>query len=133
MAFALPLTGLVTLAMIAVFFWTGINEARSRQKHQCPPPALDGPEELRRYMRVRGNTMESLLMAYPALWLFAVCWGDLVAAVIGLVYVIGRILYARGYYQDPKKRSLGFGIGFLATAALWLGAFIGLAMQAASL
>ena len=130
MTFAFPLVGLVTLLMIGVFFWMGINEAKSRQKHDSPPPAMTGPDELLRYMRVRGNTEEGLLMFFPALWLFAICWGDTIAAVLGLIYVVGRILYATGYYADAKKRSIGFMIGFLATIVLWVGAIAGLGMQA---
>ena len=81
-------------------------------------------------MRVRGNTMEGLLMFLPAMWLFAVCWGDMAAAVVGILYPVGRILYARGYYQEASKRSTGFTIGLLSTAVLWLGGVIGLGMQA---
>jgi glutathione S-transferase len=130
MTFAFPLVGLVSLLSVAIFFWIGLNEAKNRQKHDCPPPAMTGPDELLRYMRVRGNTMEGLLIFFPALWLFAFSWGDGVAATVGLLYPIGRILYARGYYVAADKRSTGFTIGFLATAILWLGAVAGMGMQA---
>lgn len=130
MPFEFPLVGLVTLLMIGVFFWMSMNEAKNRQKHDSPPPAMTGPDELLRYMRVRGNTEEGMLMFFPALWLFAICWGDTVASVLGLIYVVGRILYATGYYAEAGKRTVGFMIGFLAVVALWLGAFVGLGMQA---
>src|SRR5438132_8316725 len=59
----------------------------------------------------------------PSLWLFAFYINDGIAAGIGLVWVIGRILYVLGYAQAVAKRSRGFAIQALATIALWVGAF----------
>ena len=56
------------------------------------------------------------------LWLFAIYWNDLVAAGLGVVWIVGRILYVRGYVAAAEKRELGFGIQTLATAVLVLGA-----------
>ena len=93
---------------------------------------MQGPDELMRVMRVHGNTMEGLIMFLPALWLFAFLWGDLLAGLIGVIYPIGRLLYAKGYYAEAGKRSTGFTIGFLSTAVLLIGSFIGLVMAAMS-
>jgi len=73
--------------------------------------------------RAQMNTLEWLPIFLPALWLFAVYLSDSIAAAIGLVWVIGRILYVLGYAQAVAKRSLGFAIQALATIALWVGAF----------
>ena len=73
-------------------------------------------------MRVQSNTLEWLPIFLPSLWLFALYWNELVAAALGLVWIIGRLLYATGYMADPAKRSTGFFIQFLATAVLLLGA-----------
>jgi uncharacterized membrane protein YecN with MAPEG domain len=43
-------------------------------------------------------------------------------AAIGVVWIVGRILYALGYVADPSKREIGFVIQFLATIVLLLGA-----------
>ena len=50
------------------------------------------------------------------------------AAGLGVLFIIARILYARGYLADPGKRSLGFGLGFLATLVLLLGSVYGTLM-----
>jgi hypothetical protein len=47
--------------------------------------------------------------------------GDAITAALGLVWSIGRIVYARAYFGDPAKRSLGFGLTALPALGL-LGA-----------
>ena len=44
----------------------------------------------------------------------------MVAAGLGLVWIIGRIMYMIAYVADPKTRSLGFVIQMLATLCLIL-------------
>ena len=56
------------------------------------------------------------------MWLFALYWNDAVAAAIGVVWIVGRIVYARAYMADPAKRGPGFGIQALATFVLLFGA-----------
>ncbi len=58
----------------------------------------------------------------PSLWLFAIYVSDPVAAAIGLVWIVGRILYWNGYSQAAEKRNMGFAVQFMAAAALWAGA-----------
>jgi glutathione S-transferase len=93
---------------------------------------MDGPDDFLRVLRVHGNTAEGLLLFLPSLWLFALTIGDMWAALVGVFFPIGRVVYARGYYAEALKRSTGFTIGILSIAVLWLGSAIGLAMQAAA-
>ncbi len=63
----------------------------------------------------------------PSLWLFYVFWtpqdpAGMIAAALGAVWIVGRILYALGYVKDPGKRELGFLIQTLAAAVLLFGA-----------
>jgi glutathione S-transferase len=68
------------------------------------------------------NTLEWLPIFLPSLWLFAIYISDPIAAVLGLVWIAGRILYMTGYSEAANKRRRGFGIQSLAGIALWLGA-----------
>ena len=76
-------------------------------------------------MRVYENTREMLMLYLPALWIFALTISDMWAAIIGIFFPIGRMVYARGYYQAADKRTTGFQIGFFATILLLIGAVIG--------
>jgi uncharacterized MAPEG superfamily protein len=52
----------------------------------------------------------------------AVYWNALIAAGLGVVWIVGRLLYSAGYMADPAKRGMGFLIQALATVILLLGA-----------
>src|SRR5689334_17491076 len=116
-------TALVTLLAVLVYFYSSILVSRARGKFGVKLPAISGNPDFERVFRAQMNTLEWLPIFLPALWLFAVHLSDSIAAAIGLVWVIGRILYVLGYAQAVAKRSLGFAIQALATIALWVGAF----------
>jgi glutathione S-transferase len=130
--FAYPLTGLVTIITLIVYFWMAFKVGKARGTFNIPAPRMDGPDDFLRVLRVQGNTAENLLIFLPALWLFALTIGDLWAAAIGIFYPIGRVLYARGYYAAALKRSTGFTVGLASSTILLLGALIALALQAAA-
>lgn len=113
---------LVTIAAILVYFWMGLNVGRARGKTGIAAPAMTGDPYLERTVRVQANTLEWLPIFLVGLWLFALYWNDLVAAGLGLVWIVGRILYALGYMREAGKRELGFMIQALAAAVLVFGA-----------
>lgn len=113
---------IVTLLSLLLYFSFGIGVARARQKSGIHAPAMTGDPILERSIRVQENTLEWLPIYLGSLWLFALYWSDLVAAGAGVVWIVGRILYARGYVADPGKRELGFMIQSLACAVLLFGA-----------
>ena len=123
-----PLTALATITTLLVYFFCITQVGRARVKHGIKPPSVDGPEDFQRVNRVHQNMLEQLVFHLPALWLFAAAWGDLWAGILGAVFAIGRILYARGYYEAAEKRGRGFGISTLASVILLLGALIGVVM-----
>jgi len=115
-------TALVTLLSLLAYFWMAMQVGRARGTSGIKAPAMTGDPVLQRAVRVQSNTLEWLPIFLPSLWLFALYWTELVAAALGIVWIIGRLLYATGYMADPAKRSTGFFIQFLATAVLLLGA-----------
>jgi uncharacterized membrane protein YecN with MAPEG domain len=113
---------IVTLVTLLVYAWMIFRIGGARRKSGIDAPAMTGDPVLERHIRVQANTLEWLVLFLPSLWLFALYWSDLVATILGAVWIVGRILYALGYVADPKKRELGFGIQALATAILLFGA-----------
>jgi uncharacterized membrane protein YecN with MAPEG domain len=113
---------LVSLLALLVYFWMGLQVPRARTKCGILAPAMTGDPLLERTIRAHYNTLEWLPIFLVSMWLFAVYWNELVAAAVGGVWVIGRVIYALGYYADAQKRGPGFLIQSLATAVLLFGA-----------
>ena len=115
-------TALVTLLAVLFYFYTSTRVARARYKYGVKLPAISGNEDFERIFRVQMNTLEWLPIFLPSLWLFSVYISDAIAAAIGLVWIIGRIVYAIGYSKEAIKRRPGFLIQAFATIVLWVGA-----------
>src|SRR5437667_11288654 len=115
-------TALVTCLAIAFYFFTSVRVAKAHAIFGVKLPAMTGHPDFERVYRVQMNTLEWMPIFLPSLWLFAVYVGDGIAALVGLVWIAGRILYMLGYEQAAEKRSRGFGIQALACFVLLLGA-----------
>jgi len=113
---------IVTLIALLAYIWMGVRVGGARKKSGIAAPAMTGDPELERHIRVQANTLEWLPIFLPSLWLFALYWGDMIAAGLGVVWIVGRVLYALGYAQAADKRELGFMIQMAATAILLFGA-----------
>jgi len=112
---------MVTLLSLVLFVWMGVRVGSARQRHAVTAPATTGHPEFERHFRVQANTLEGLVLFLPALWLFAIYVNEPIAAAVGLVWIIGRIMYMMSYVKEPNSRSTGFGIQALATMVLLLG------------
>ncbi|MBI3229973.1 MAG: MAPEG family protein [Burkholderiales bacterium] len=123
------LTAWVTIASLFTYIWMIRNVGRARVKFGIKAPEMNGPPEFLYTQRVQANTVEQMLLFFPALWLCAVCLGDIWAAAGGALWIAGRILYAVAYYRDPAKRGLGFGITVTASSLLMVGAMVGLVLK----
>jgi glutathione S-transferase len=115
-------TAVVTCLAILFYFFTTVKVGKARATFGVKAPATSGHPEFERMFRVQMNTLEWMPIFLPSLWLFAIYISDPIAAGLGLVWIVGRILYMTGYVQAPEKRGTGFGIQALATFALLLGA-----------
>ncbi|THD57891.1 MAPEG family protein [Phenylobacterium sp.] len=115
-------TALVSLLALLVYFWISFQTATARRKTGIAAPAMTGDPLLERTVRAHYNTLEWLPIFLVSLWLFAIYWNELVAAALGVVWIVGRIMYATGYMAAAEKRSAGFLVQSLATAVLLFGA-----------
>jgi glutathione S-transferase len=115
-------TAIVTIMALLVYIGMGLQVARARGKSGIEAPAMTGDPVLERAIRVHLNTLEWLPVFLTGLWLFAIYWNEQVAAGLGMVWIVGRLLYSTGYMADPDKRSTGFLIQALTGLVLLLGA-----------
>jgi len=122
-------TALVTLLAILVYFSTGWQVAKARAKFGIMAPATTGNPDFERLFRVQMNTLEWMPIFLPLLWLFAVYLSDWGAALLGLVWIAGRLMYIAGYSAAADKRHNGFLVQALASGALLIGDLIGIIMH----
>jgi uncharacterized membrane protein YecN with MAPEG domain len=113
---------LVTLLAALVYFWMAVMVARTRTRVGIRAPAMTGDPALERTIRAHVNTLEWFPIFLPSLWLFAIYWNPPVAALLGLIWVIGRVIYFLGYAAAADKRRVGFLIQAIAAVALLIGA-----------
>ena len=97
----------------------------ARGKYGVSAPAVSGDPIFERYYRVQQNTLELLVLFVPGIWMFAHYVSADVAAGLGVVFIVGRFLYFKGYVADPKSRSLGFALSFLPAQILLIGGLVG--------
>ena len=114
-------TALVTCLALLFYFVTSVRVSRARKAYGIKLPAISGNPDFERVFRVQMNTLEWLPVFLPSLWLFALYISDPFAAVLGVVWIVGRILFMIGYTQAVAKRGPGFLVQAVATIALWTG------------
>ena len=118
----------LALAEYGVFV---ILAGRARGQYGVAAPSTTGHPTFERHFRVQQNTVEQLAIFLPALFLFATFWSHALAAGLGLVFILGRALYARGYVVDPARRGPGFLLTVAANLFLLLGGIVGAALELA--
>ena len=116
---------IVTALALLQFLVFGFKVGQARGRYGVKAPAVTGNEIFERHFRIQQNTLEQLIVFLPGLYLFSRYFSPLVAAVLGVIYLVGREVYSAGYVKDPAKRSAGFGLSFLPTVILVLGGLIG--------
>ncbi|HWX78994.1 MAG TPA: MAPEG family protein [Steroidobacteraceae bacterium] len=116
---------IVTALAVLQFIVFGFKVGGARGRYGVKAPAIIGNEIFERHFRVQMNTLEQLIAFLPGIYMFAHYFSPKVAAALGVVYLIGRELYALTYVKDPANRSVGFGMTFLPVVILILGGLIG--------
>jgi uncharacterized membrane protein YecN with MAPEG domain len=116
---------LVTAAALLEYVYFGFQVGMARTKYGVDAPAVSGDAIFERYHRVHQNTLENLVIFLPGLWLFATYVNEMTAALLGVVFIVGRAVYARLYVQDPPRRSAGVMMSFPIGLILLIGGTIG--------
>jgi uncharacterized MAPEG superfamily protein len=121
----MPLVHIVVgLALVQfLFFCFAVGKARGTYK--VAAPATTGNEMFERYFRVQMNTLELLVIFVPSIVIFGQYFGAYVAVALGVIYLVGRLIYFTSYVKDPKSRSMGYGLSALPVLILLAGSIFG--------
>ena len=90
----------VMLVALLEYFWFSIAVGRARYRYGVKAPATAGNADF-----------------------VSPTW----AAGLGVVFIVGRLLYFLGYVKAADKRSIGFGLSMFPTLALLIGGLVGAA------
>lgn len=101
---------IVALLAVLQYLFFVILTGRARTRYGVKAPAVTGHPMFERALRVQINTLEQMVAFLPCLLIAGQYAAPALVAGIGAVYLVGRLLYWRGYMADPKKRLLGFGL-----------------------
>lgn len=118
-----PVAIIVVLALLQYIYFS-LQVGKARGTYEVGAPAVSGHPIFERHYRVQMNTLEQLIVFIPAVFLFGYYGNAMVAAALGAVYLVGRLLFASSYVADPAKRSLGFMLSFLPTVVLLVGGLV---------
>jgi glutathione S-transferase len=122
-------TAIVTLLAVALYFYFATRVAVARGRFGVRHPATTGNPEFERIFRAHVNMLEWMPTFLVPLWLCAIYFSDTVAAVLGLVWIVGRALYFAGYSRAVEKRLPGFFIQSTVCLLLFIGAAYGVVMR----
>ncbi len=117
-------TIVLALALLQYTFFA-YKVGMARGKFGVNAPAVTGHPEFERYYRVQQNTLEQLVVFVPGLLIFAHYLHALTAAGLGVVFLLGRMIYFKAYVAEPKSRGIGFMLTLLPSLALVVGGLIG--------
>ena len=116
----------VVIALALVEFWLFCAAVgRARGRYNVPAPATTGHEVFERYFRVQMNTLEQLVIFVPAILLFAHYVSGYLAAALGVLFIVGRAVYFRGYVQAAEGRHVGFLLSGIPNIVLLIGGLVG--------
>ncbi len=119
---------LVAVIAVIQFVFFGALTGRARGQSGLKAPAVTGHEGFERMYRVQMNTLELLIAFLPVLFLAAKYWPTSLVAGLGVVYLIGRLIYWRAYVSDPSKRGIGFMLSMFPTMFLAILALVGIVL-----
>jgi len=120
---------IVVMLALLQFVYFSVEVGRARGRFNVQVPATSGNEGFERYFRAQQNTAEQLLVFLPAVYACGFYASEALATVLGLLFVLGRMLYFRGYTDPEKNRAPGFVLGLLANVVMILATLYSLGVS----
>jgi glutathione S-transferase len=121
----MELVAIVSMLALIQYILQGVRVGQARGRYGVEAPATTGHPIFERHFRVHQNTLEQLIVFFPSMWLCAAYASTRLAALLGVVFLVARFLYERGYVEDPKKRSTGVALTAGANGLLLIAGLIG--------
>ena len=121
----MPLVAIVTILALIQYVVQGVRVGQARQRYGVEAPATTGHAIFERHFRVHQNTLEQLVIFLPAMWLFGWFVKGWIAALLGIVFIVARFIYERGYVAEPSQRARGAIVTTIVNGVLLVGALIG--------
>ena len=128
MPWAQGLVALTALLAVLLYFFMVARVGAARRKYKVEAPAITGHPIFERTLRVQQNTLEQFPPFLVGLYFFSTTLSPLGAALLGFLWILGRILYMEAYIANPPARRLGALLTFAATGFLDICAIIGVVL-----
>ena len=112
----MELLAIITVLILIQVLFFGFEVGKARGKYKIKAPAVSGDEMFDRHYRIHQNTIEQIVIFIPSLWLFGYFVHMNIGAGLGLLFLIGRLIFRSAYLKDPASREIGFIMGFLPIA-----------------
>lgn len=125
----MELAAIIILAALSQYLYFALRVGAGRSKFGVTAPSTSGDERWERLFRVQQNTMEQLVVFIPSTVIFALYLSALWVLVPGILFIVGRQLYALEYIGDPRSRTPGMALTLLSNAVLIIGALVGLLLK----
>lgn len=125
----MQLVAIITALALVEYLFFAFRVGLGRGKYGVAAPATTGDPTWERLYRVQQNTVEQLMVFLPALWLCATFVGETIAAGLGVVFLVGRLVYSAAYIREPASRTAGFLMGLFANVALLLSGLLGAVLE----
>lgn len=122
-------TALIIIVALAQYLFFTFRVGAARGKYGIKAPSTTGHETFERLFRVQQNTMEQLIVFIPSMVLFSTYLSARWVLAPGIVFIIGRQLYAHEYVSDPASRTPGTALSMVANAVLLIGALVGIGLK----
>ena len=117
----MELIAIITVMILIQTLFFGFEVGKARGKYNIKAPAVSGDENFDRHYRIHQNTIEQIIIFIPSLWLFGYFVNNNVAAALGVLFIIGRLVFRNAYLKNPASREIGFMMGFIPMAICLLG------------
>ncbi len=125
----MAITSIIIVLALLEYILFSMLVGWARGKYNVAAPAVTGDPIFERFYRVQQNTLELLVVFIPSIAIFSYYVDPHIAAGLGVVFLLGRLVYLKQYVTEPKSRALGFIFSFFPALILAIGGAIGAGLQ----